>query len=111
MVITVYSVCSQLIVGELLLQQTDDFHLWKISAVTHICHKTKEREKIQGTIEEQNRTYHLSHTYKENVEFLFCCIHQNKLDYNLRLGQNRVSEGVTSNVIKDQRCSLILKLN
>lgn len=44
-VIAVYSVCSQLIVGELLLQQTDDFHLWKISAVTHICHKTKEREK------------------------------------------------------------------
>lgn len=35
-VIPVDGVCSQLVVGQLLLQQTDDLHLWKISTVTHI---------------------------------------------------------------------------
>lgn len=37
MVIAVYCVSSQLIMRQLLLKQTDDFHLRKISAVTHIC--------------------------------------------------------------------------
>lgn len=35
-VIAVYRVSSQLIMRQLLLKQTDDFHLRKISAVTHI---------------------------------------------------------------------------
>lgn len=48
-VIAINGVRSQLIVGQLLLQQTDDFHLWKISAVTHIwTGKRRKRKRKMG---------------------------------------------------------------
>lgn len=65
-VIAVYSVCSQVIVRQLLLQQTDDFHLWKISAVTHICHThihTPQKREESGWrhSKDNRRTYPLIH--------------------------------------------------
>ncbi len=41
-VISVYCVSSQLIMRQLLLKQTDDFHLRKIRAVTHIWQRERE---------------------------------------------------------------------
>lgn len=50
-VIAVYRVSSQLIMRQLLLKQTDDFHLRKISAVTHIWQGERERWEQSGTRE------------------------------------------------------------
>lgn len=44
-VIAVYCVSSQLIMRQLLLKQTDDFHLRKISAVTHIWQGERESKE------------------------------------------------------------------
>lgn len=52
-VIPVDGVCSQLVVGQLLLQQTDDLHLWKISTVTHICRRRRRRGERRRTGEEE----------------------------------------------------------